>query len=314
MVRRKEKDVMTVLLQELFDAGCHLGHQARKWHPRMRSWIYAEQDGIHIFDLEKTATQLEKAKQRIQELKEQNKSVVVVATKKQAAEIVNEVAEKAGVMYVVNRWPGGLITNWDQVKKSIKRMRDIEDGLTGDRFREYTKYERMLMEKELGRLKRLFGGVRDLKSKPDALFVVDAMKEKNAVREALKEGVEIIAVVDSNTDPTGISLPIPANDDAISSIRLLIDEVLGVQGERKVSPKVEKKAEVVADEKDDEKKVKVEPEPEVEAAEEKKMKPKKQEKVEKKVKVETAVEEKEIKKTEKKAAPETGEKAEAESK
>jgi small subunit ribosomal protein S2 len=240
---------MTVSLQELFDAGAHLGHQARKWHPKMREWIYTEQDGIHIFDLEKTLVQLEKAKKRLQELQEQGKNLVVVATKKQAAEIINEVAEKAGVMYIVNRWPGGLITNWDQVKKSIKRMREIEEGLGGDKFREYTKYERMLLEKELGRLKRLFGGLRELKSRPEALFVVDAMKEKNAVREAMKEGVEIIAVVDSNTDPTGIALPVPANDDAISSISLLIHEVLGLQGEVKVKAKLEKK-EVVADEKE----------------------------------------------------------------
>ena len=220
---------MTVTLQELFDAGCHLGHPREKWHPRMKPWIYCEQDGIHLFDLEKTAAQLEKARARIQELKENKKSVVVVATKKQAVELVRDLAGQAGLMYVVNRWPGGLITNWDQVRRSIRRMNEIETGLATDKYKDLTKYERLLLEKELSRLERLFGGLKDLRNKPDALFVVDAQKEKNAVAEAIKEKVEIIAMVDTNTDPTGISLPIPTNDDAISAIRLVVSEALGVR-------------------------------------------------------------------------------------
>jgi small subunit ribosomal protein S2 len=132
-------------------------------------------------------------------------------------------------MYVVNRWPGGLITNWEQVRKSIKKMNEIRDGLKGEGYKEYTKYERMLLEKQLMRLRRIFGGVEDLKGKPDALFIVDGMKEKNAVREALREKIEIIALIDSNTDPTGIEIPIPANDDALSSIKLVIAEVLGAK-------------------------------------------------------------------------------------
>lgn len=219
---------MTVSLQELFDAGAHLGHQAQKWHPRIKPWIYCEQDGIHIFDLEKTLQQLEAAKKRIQELKASGKSVIVVATKKQASEIVMNLAIQAKVMYVINRWPGGLITNWEQVRKSIKRMNDIEAGLAGDKYQDFTKYERLLLEKQLSRLKRLFGGLKELKNKPDALLVIDGMKEQNAVAEALKEGVELIGLIDSNTDPTGINLPIPANDDALSSIRLIVAEVLGV--------------------------------------------------------------------------------------
>ena len=220
---------MTVSLQELFDAGCHLGHPREKWHPRMRSWIYCEQDGIHLIDLEKTAAQLEKAKARIQELKTSGKNVVVVATKKQASEMVRDLAIESGVMYIVNRWPGGMLTNWEQVRRSVKRMSDIEQGLANGRYKDLTKYERMLLEKELARLERLFGGLKGLKNKPDAIFVVDAQKEKNAVREAIKEQVEIIAMVDTNTDPTGISLVVPTNDDAISAIRLVVSEALGVR-------------------------------------------------------------------------------------
>jgi small subunit ribosomal protein S2 len=237
---------MTVSLQELFDAGVHLGHQAQKWHPKMKPWIYCEQNGIHLFDLEKTAAQLQRATDRLAELKKAGKSVIVVATKKQAAEIVPALAEQAQVMYIVNRWPGGLITNWEQIRKSIKRMGEIEVGLQGDKYREYTKYERLLLEKELSRLRRLFGGVKDLKNKPDALFVVDVMKEKNAVHEALKENVEIIALIDSNTDPTGIAIPVPGNDDALSSIKLIIAAVLGVQTETNSQENLAKKT-LVAD-------------------------------------------------------------------
>jgi len=278
---------MTVSLQELFDNGCHLGHPREKWHPRMKPWIYCEQDGIHLINLEKTAEQLEKARARLQELKASGKNVVVVATKKQASEMVRELAEQAGFMYIVNRWPGGLITNWDQVRRSVKRMNDIEQGLATDRFKDYTKYERMLLEKELARLERLFGGLKGLKTKPDAIFVVDAQKEKNAVHEAIKENVEIIAMVDTNTDPTGIALVVPTNDDAISAIRLVVSEALGVRresrddvpapvdekGEDEKSKKTEKKTEVAEkvdskkseesaknSEKVDEKSTKVEPE------------------------------------------------------
>jgi small subunit ribosomal protein S2 len=233
---------MTISLQELFDAGVHLGHQAQKWHPRMKPWIYCEQNGIHIFDLEKTSAQLVAAKERIAALKKAGKSVVVVATKKQAADIVPALADEVGVMYVVNRWPGGLITNWEQVRKSIKRMTEIEEGLKSDKYREYTKYERLLLEKQLNRLRRLFGGVKALKNKPDALFIIDAMKEKNAVHEALKENVEVIALIDSNTDPTGIAIPVPGNDDALSSIKLIIAGVLGASHEAVVKVEVEAEA------------------------------------------------------------------------
>ena len=238
---------MNVSLQDLFDAGCHLGHQAQKWHPKVKPWIYGVQDGIHIFDLEKTLAQLEKAQKRVQDLKSEGKSLIVVATKKQAVEIVQSIAQKTGVMYVINRWPGGLITNWEQVKKSIKRMNEIENGLASGKFKDNTKYERLLMEKELGRLKRLFGGLKDLKNKPDALLVIDGMKEKNAMNEAIKEGVELIALVDSNTDPSEVNIPIPANDDAISSIKMIVEAVFSSGKKVEVELKKEKEEKEVAE-------------------------------------------------------------------
>lgn len=239
---------MTITLETLFDAGCHLGHPVQKWHPKMKPWLYGEQDGIHLFDLEKTAAQLEKVMTYVADFKKNGKTLVVVATKKQASEITEKLATETGSMYIVNRWPGGLITNWDQVQKSIKKMNEIETGLAGDRFKDKTKYERMLLEKELARLERLFGGLKELKNKPDAIFVVDAQKEKNAVSEAKSEGIEIIAVIDSNTDPTGIAWPIPANDDALSSINLLVGAVLSAYAGQMITAKTEEKPKAVATE------------------------------------------------------------------
>lgn len=289
---------MNVSLQDLFDVGCHLGHQAQKWHPKIKPWIYGVQDGIHIFDLEKTMQQLEKAQKRIQELKSEGKSLVVVATKKQAVELVVNIAQKVEIMYIINRWPGGLITNWDQVRKSIKRMNDIENGLASGKFKENTKYERLLMEKELNRLKRLFGGLKNLKNRPDALLVIDGMKEKNAMGEAAKEGVELIALVDSNTDPSEVNIPIPANDDAISSIKIIIEALLLPElktqiEEKKEKQEVEEKVEKVAVEKNLEKIKKEEPKEEVV---DKKIKEKK----EKVVKEKTVVVKKEVKEEKKK--------------
>lgn len=229
---------MTVTMEDLYEAGCHLGHSAQKWHPKMKPWIYGEQDGIHLFDLEKTMTQLEKAIAFVQELRKNGKTLVVVATKKQAAELAEKLAIENGAMYVINRWPGGLITNWEQVRRSVRRMNEIEDGLKTGKFKEYTKYERLMMEKELARLERLFGGLKALKNTPDAILVIDAQKEKNCVHEAISEKVDIIALIDSNTDPTGIKLPIPANDDALSSVKLIVTEVLNAYGNKIAAPVV----------------------------------------------------------------------------
>ena len=240
---------MTVTMEDLYEAGCHLGHPAQKWHPKMKPWIYGEQDGIHIFDLEKTSAQLEKAVAFIQDLQKSGKTLVVVATKKQAAELTEKLAIENGVMYVINRWPGGLITNWEQVRRSIRRMNEIEDGLKTGKFKEYTKYERLMMEKELTRLERLFGGLKALRSKPDAILVIDAQKEKNCVHEAVSEKIDIIALIDSNTDPSGIKLPIPANDDALSSVKLIVTELLNAYGNKIVATakKVEIKEEIKAE-------------------------------------------------------------------
>lgn len=212
-------------LAQLLEAGCHFGHQSRRWHPKMKPWIYLEKDGVHIFDLVKTAAQLRHAYNYAYQLGLTGKTLVFIGTKRQARELVKTAAEEAGAMYIVSRWLGGLLTNWEQVKKSLKRMVDIEEGLQAGKFAGYTKFERVQLEKEATRLARFFGGLRGLSKQPDALFIVDPHKEEVIVREAKLVGVPIVAMVDTNTDPTDIDLPIPANDDAARSIETIVSFV-----------------------------------------------------------------------------------------
>ena len=213
-------------LQELFDVGLHYGHQVRKWHPKMKPWIFTEKNGVHLFDLAKTADQLQKAYQMAYELGRKNKTLIVVCTKRQARDMVTSAAQEAGAMSITTRWLGGLLTNWDQVKKSQKKMiktrKDLETGaLTGR-----TKYELVQIEKDVVRLERFFGGVENLTQLPDSLFVIDPVREKNAVTEANIMGVPVMALIDSDGNPDDITLPIPGNDDAIKSITFVVEAVL----------------------------------------------------------------------------------------
>lgn len=213
-------------LRELLEAGCHFGHQARRWHPKMAKWIYTEKDGVHIFDLEKTAQQLQIAYNYAFDLGKNNKTLVVVGTKKQARDIIKEAAAPAGVMTITSRWLGGLLTNWEQVSKSLRRMIDIETGLKDGRFDKHTKRERVLLDKERQRLDRFFGGIRELKGKPDALFIVDPGRESVAVLEASRNNIPMIGLIDSNSNPESIDIPVPANDDAVKSVQYIVNAVI----------------------------------------------------------------------------------------
>lgn len=213
-------------LRVLLEAGCHFGHQAHRWHPRAADFIYMEKDGVHIFDLAKTAEQLTLAYNYMYQLGKQGKVVVFVATKRQARDIVKAATVEAGLMSITSRWLGGLLTNWEQISKSLKRMVEIEDGLKKDTFKGYTKYERVQLEKELSRLIRFFDGIRNLKGKPDALFVVDTVREDNALIEANTVGVPVVALVDSNANPFDVTIPIPGNDDAVASISYIVTQMV----------------------------------------------------------------------------------------
>jgi len=224
-------------LRDLLEAGVHFGHNSSKWHPKMKEFIYMAKDGVHIFDLAKTAAQLRLAYNFVFDLGAKGKKVVFIGTKRQSREIIRKAAQDAGALFIAQRWMGGMLTNWDQISKSVKRMNDIEKGLESGRFDGYTKFEKLQLEKEQGRLERFFEGVKGLTGKPDCLIVVDPKRERLAVEEAEKEGVPVIALIDSNTNPANISLPIPGNDDAVSSIELIMTELSKAYAEGKKSSK-----------------------------------------------------------------------------
>jgi len=261
-------------LAELLEAGCHFGHQKVKWNPKMREWIYMEKDGIHIFDLVKTASQLKKAYDAAYMLGAEGKSLVFVGTKRQARDLIQTAATSCGASYILSRWLGGLLTNWTQVRKSLKKMIKIEEGLESGAYKGYTKYERVQLEKEMNKLKRFFQGIRALSQIPDCLFVIDTVREDIAVTEAQITGVPIIGICDSNSNPDGIDVVIPANDDARKSIELIVNFVaagyqagkLSKAAGKKPTPK---KVEAKVEEKTEEKTVEVKTEKKTEAKKEK---------------------------------------------
>lgn len=212
-------------LQEMLELGCHFGHKASKWHPKMAEYIYGEKDGIHLFDLPKVAGLLEEAYTYVYNLAKEGKTMILVGTKKQAREVIKEAALDASCFYINARWMGGMLTNWPQVSKSIKRMEEIREGLATDRYKGYTKYERVQLEKEQIKLERFFGGLRGLKTKPDCIFVIDPKKERITVAEANNVDVPVIALTDSDSDPRPVQFVLPGNDDAVKSIKFFVDQI-----------------------------------------------------------------------------------------
>ena len=222
MARKKAKDY-TVELTDLLEAGVHFGHQSKRWHPQMAPFIWQARGGIHIFDLLKTQQYLRRACEAVKDLAAEGKTIIFVGTKRQAQQIVKEEAIRCGSPYIVNRWAGGLLTNWGQIKKSIESLIKLKEGQEKGGFKDRTKKERLLIDRKIAQLERLFGGVVDLKGMPEALFVVDAKREKTAVAEARRKKIKVFALIDSNTDPALIDYPIPGNDDAVRSIKLLVE-------------------------------------------------------------------------------------------
>lgn len=224
MAKEAKESQFSVSLKDLLEAGCHFGHQSRRWHPKMAPFIWQARGGVHIFDLVKTKEQLEKACGAVLELVAEGKVIVFVGTKRQAQAIVKEEAEKAGIPYVSNRWMGGLITNWGQVSKSIEKLVEMKEKKEKGEYDKYTKKENVLIDREISRLEKFFGGLAGLKQIPEAIFVVDIKKEKAAVKEAKMKGLKVFAIVDSNSDPTPVDYLIPVNDDAVRSIKLVVEK------------------------------------------------------------------------------------------
>jgi len=214
-----------VTYNDLLNNGVHFGHLKRKWNPKMAPYIFMERNGIHILDLNKTLSCLETACQALQEHTRRGRQVMFVATKKQAKDIVAEHARALRMPYVTERWLGGMLTNFATVRKSIKKMKSIERMMKSEQYKNLAKRERLMLSREKDKMERILGGIADMNRPPAALFVVDVKREHIAVKEARRLGIPVFGIVDTNSDPSTVDFPIPANDDAFKSVALLMKVV-----------------------------------------------------------------------------------------
>jgi small subunit ribosomal protein S2 len=210
-----------VQLDQLLEAGVHFGHQTRRWNPKMKPFIFTERNGIHIIDLRKTLDRLRIAQQAVREVVLRGDRVLFVCTKRQLRSVIEAEAERSGSFFVTERWLGGMLTNYQTIRKQIRRLKELERGQEENAFEFYTKKERLMLDRERAKLDKYLAGVKDMGRLPGAVFVVDARRESIAVKEAAKLGIPIIAIADTNADPDLINYPIPGNDDAIRSVTLI---------------------------------------------------------------------------------------------
>ena len=215
----------TITMKELLEAGVHFGHQTKRWNPRMKEYIFGERNGIYIIDLQKTLKMFKEASRFVQELAADGKIVLFVGTKRQAQDAIAEEATKCGGFYINQRWLGGLLTNWVTVQKSVKRLKELDEMATDGRYELLPKKEVIKLERERKHLQANLAGIKNMSRLPDAIFVIDSNKEQIAVREARKLGIPVVAVVDTNCDPTEVDYVIPGNDDALRAIRLFTSKI-----------------------------------------------------------------------------------------
>lgn len=211
-----------ITFQELLDAGAHFGHLKRKWNPNMEPYIFMEKNGIHIIDLQKTIAKIDIAAAAIKQIAKSGRKILFVATKKQAKELVADLVKSVGMPYVTERWPGGMLTNFPTIRKAVKKMISIDKMMKDTSWDNLSKREKLQITRQRAKLEKILGSIADLTRLPAALFIVDVMKEKIAVREAQRLGIPLFAIVDTNSNPEGIDFVIPANDDASQSIKLII--------------------------------------------------------------------------------------------
>ena len=234
-----------ITIKQLLEAGVHFGHHTRRWNPKMAPYIFTERNGIYIIDLQKTVKKFEEAYLFIRDLSVEKGTLLFVGTKKQAADAIKEEAERCGQYYVNMRWPGGMLTNFKTIKKSIARLKALEKMAEDGTFDLLPKKEVIKLQLEIAKLEKYLGGVKEMKKLPGALFVVDSRKEKNAIAEARKLGIPIVAIVDTNCDPDEIDYVIPGNDDAIRAIKLISQTMANavLEGKQGEQLEVEAKAE-----------------------------------------------------------------------
>ncbi|MGA7694733.1 MAG: 30S ribosomal protein S2 [Candidatus Sulfotelmatobacter sp.] len=215
----------TITMKELLEAGVHFGHQTKRWNPKMKEYIFGERNGIYIIDLQKTLKMFKEASRFVQELAADGKIVLFVGTKRQAQDAIAEEATKCGSFYINQRWLGGLLTNWVTVQKSVKRLKELDEMATDGRYELLPKKEVIKLERERKHLQANLAGIKNMSRLPDAVFVIDSNKEQIAVREARKLGIPVVAVVDTNCDPSEVDYVIPGNDDALRAIRLFTSKI-----------------------------------------------------------------------------------------
>lgn len=230
----------TPTFDQLLEAGCHFGHLKRKWNPAMAPYIFMERNGIHILDLYKTAAKLGDAAAVLKNMAKAGKKVLFVATKKQAKQVTAEKAQQIGMPYVIERWPGGMLTNFPTIRKAVKKMTSIDKMTKDGTFDNLSKREKLQITRQRAKLEKNLGSIADLNRLPSALFVVDVLKEHIAVAEANRLGIPVFGIVDTNSDPSTVDYVIPANDDASKSIELILDTVVAAMAEGLEERKVEK--------------------------------------------------------------------------
>ena len=214
-----------ITMKELLEAGVHFGHQTKRWNPRMKEYIFGERNGIYIIDLQKTLKMFKEASKFVQDMAAERKVVLFVGTKRQAQDAIAEEAKRCGMFYINQRWLGGLLTNWVTVQKSVKRLKELDEMATDGRYELLPKKEVIKLERERKHLEANLAGIKELSRLPDAVFVIDSNKEQIAVREARKLGIPVVAVVDTNCDPSEVDYVIPGNDDALRAIRLFTSKI-----------------------------------------------------------------------------------------
>ncbi|MFY9598157.1 MAG: 30S ribosomal protein S2 [Dysgonamonadaceae bacterium] len=237
---------------QLLEAGAHFGHLKSKWNPAMAPYIFMERNGIHIIDLHKTIAKAEEAAAALKQIAKSGKKILFVATKKQAKDIVAEKAQSINMPYVVERWPGGLLTNFPTIRKAVKKMNNIDKMIKDGTFDTLSKREKLQITRQRAKLEKMLGSIQDLTRLPAALFVVDAMKENIAVKEADRLGIPVFAIVDTNTDPSNIDFVIPANDDSVKTIELIVGYICDAIKEGLEERKAEKADAAAAEEQEKE--------------------------------------------------------------
>lgn len=240
----------TPKFEQLLEAGCHFGHLKRKWNPAMAPYIFMERNGIHIIDLYKTAAKLDEAAAALKNIAKSGKKVLFVATKKQAKQVVADKATSVNMPFVIERWPGGMLTNFPTIRKAVKKMTNIDKMMKDGTFDNLSKRERLQVSRQRAKLEKNLGSIADLNRLPSALFVVDVLKEHIAVAEAKRLGIPVFAIVDTNSNPDVVDFVIPANDDASKSIELILDTVCAAMQEGLEERKAEKADASEAEDKD----------------------------------------------------------------